>query len=316
MNHEELEHWGRPRLILVATNLADRQGLALQAVAQARRAGAGILLVHVLRPASLRTALDPQLDSPIVGSRIAAAWEVIHRTAKGIEWQGVPCETSVIEGDPVEEIPRLVETRSVDRVIVATRSARGFSRLFQGSVAEALMMTVTVPVCVIGPCVAISPLSDTTGGRVLLALSLHHPRSFYLDFAAELARVHRASLAVLHILDVAGLTNAERNEAHRTAQAVLNEAIAATGSTAVRAEVVLREGDPASRILEERACPGRDFIVMGAASLSVMSKLLGSSVVHRVLSEVQCPVITLRDPDAARNKALADKATETRAMAA
>lgn len=299
MNVQDLQRWGRPRLMLVATNLADRPALTLQAISQARKSDARILLVHVLPPASLRTSFDPSPDSLITTSRVAAAWDVIHRASKLIEWQGITCEPIVVQGDPVEEIQRLAKTRGADRVLVATRSARGLTRMLEGSVAEAVMASASVPVCVIGPRVITSPFLDTPGGRVLLAFSMHHAPSIYLRFASELARHRAAKLVIFHFISVLGLDHMQEIDVRHAAQEKVTQAITDAGLTVSETEIVVREGDPADGILEEAVCPSRDFIVMGASSLSAVSKLLGTSTVHRVIAGAQCPVITVRAPETA-----------------
>lgn len=310
MNHQELQRWGRPHLILVATNLADRPGLTLQAISQARRDAARILLVHVLRPASLRTSFEPKPDSLITTSRVAAAWDVIHRASKLIEWQGIPCESLVVPGNPVEEIQRLVRSRNADRVLVATRSAHGLARLIQGSVAEAVMTSVSVPVCVIGPRVLTSPFLDTPGGRVVLALSMRHARPGYLRFASELAGNRSAKLVLFHSVDIAGLSHAQARDLRQSAQEKLLQTIVAGGLTAADIEIVVREGDPVEGILQEGVCPSRDFIVLGATSLSTVSKLLGTGTVHRVIADAQCPVMTVRTSEIAAEEMGATRSGE------
>lgn len=294
MDAERIQQWSSPQTILVATNLADEGALVYQAASQARESGAKVLLVHALRPSSLQSTFDPLPSSPITGSREAAAWHVLHRMARMMEWQGATCEPVLLEGEPVEKIPELVKARGADRVIVATRSARGLDRLIAGSVAEGLMDQVKVPVCMVGPRVKANPFRGMRAGCVLLALSLNHERADCVEFAASLAIRRQAKLTVIHVLD-AGATEetekeAARGVAHSAVVAVVNSIHAPLPLT----EIVIRDGPAVRAILEEHVCPGPDFIVMGSPSLSVLSKLLGSSVVHGVISGAGCPVITLR----------------------
>jgi|SRR5579872_4559185 len=299
METNDYQRWANPQLILVATNLADRAVLGLQAIAQARRSGARIVLVHIVRPRSIRTALEPKIDSPITSSRVAAAWEVIHRTAYMIESQGILCEPIVVEGDPVDEIPKLVNTFGADRVIVATRSPSGVGRLIEGSVAEALIACLSIPVCAIGPRVVTSPFLDTGGGRVLLVLPVNETWPVYLQFGFELARSRRANVAVLPILETPQLTQATSQDAYAGARAQVSSIITESGFSAMNPEILLGEGDPARAILDQGACPSRDLIVMASSPSCVRSKLLGGSIVHQVLADALCPVITLREPESA-----------------
>ena len=297
MRAESLQHWGHPRQLLVATNLADAPALWFQAVSQARGSGAAIVLVHVLRSPSLQTRFDPKPDSLITTSRPAAAWDVLQRTTRLIETQGVPCEPVLLQGDPVEQIATLVQSRQIDRVLVATPGTRGSKKILRGSVAEALMASLDIPVCVIGPGMVASPFFETAGGRVLLAVSLHHRRIASVRFASELARSRRAQLVLLHVLGVSGMDALLGELARDVARQMLQEMLAACDVDAAHTEILIREGNPVRAILDQGVCPHRDFIVMGASSLSRVSMLLGSSIVHQVIAAAQCPVITVRASD-------------------
>jgi nucleotide-binding universal stress UspA family protein len=300
MEAEKLLHWTDPRLILAATNLADEGVLAYQAASEGRENGAKILLVHVLRPSSSQSRLNPPANTPITTSRQAAAWHVLDRMAKMIDWQGAACEPMLLEGDPAEEITKVVRERAIDRVVVATRSARGLDRLIAGSVAEALMETLEAPVCVIGPRVATNPFRGMRAGHVLLALSLNHDRGDCaerrdcVEFALALAEKRRAALTVMHVLDAGDMDEGEKRSAVNTARSSIAMLLNKIPGTPIQPEIAVRDGPAAHAILEEDACAGTDFVIMGAPSLGTLSKLLGTNVVHAVIAGSPCPVITLR----------------------
>lgn len=308
MSTDALQHWCAPRVILVATNLADTPALVVQAISQARSCGARILLVHVIRRGSLRASLDPKPAALITSSRFATAWEVLDRTSTMIEWQGVTCEPLVLEGDPITEIPALAKAREVDRVLVATRSTRGLGRLMEGSVAEALMTAADVPVCVIGPGVTARPFFGLCGGWVVLPLSLHHNQLFYVQFACELARRRDSGVVLLHVLETSAMDEAGRTAARMRARIQL-ESLLATPLDC-RAEISVREGEIAHAIRAEGVCPDRDLIVMGAPSASLFSRLLGISLIQRVIATARCPVLLVRPPLAAESRA-ADAESES-----
>lgn len=50
MDDALLHRWGKPDLILVATNLLDAPHMKPHVIAQARLSGAKVLLVHVTQP--------------------------------------------------------------------------------------------------------------------------------------------------------------------------------------------------------------------------------------------------------------------------
>lgn len=294
---QNVDRWVQPRLIMVATSLADRAGLMLHAIAQAGNSGARILLVHVIRPASLRRSFDPEPDSVITSSRVAAAWDVLNQTARMVEAHGIPCEPLALEGDPLQLVPKVAEARHADRVIVATRGTRGIQRVLARSVAEALIASVMVPVCVIGPHVVAGPFVHSRGGKVLLALSLSHREISHLRIAAELALGRDARLVLLHVLDSWGMDDAHRKSASASAEEALRQMILEAGLAARNPEVVVREGSPVHVLLADDLSSSQDLMVMGVPFQSRISHLLDAGIVHEVIAGTRCPVITLRVPE-------------------
>jgi nucleotide-binding universal stress UspA family protein len=65
-------------------------------------------------------------------------------------------------GDPAEEIIRFVEHESIDLVVMATHARSGISRLVLGSVAEAVLRHVTVPVMLLRPVEQSEPSAEVT----------------------------------------------------------------------------------------------------------------------------------------------------------
>ncbi|MFP5227498.1 MAG: universal stress protein [Acidobacteriota bacterium] len=300
MNAERLQRWANPKLLLVATNLADEAVLTCEAALQARQSGAKVLLVHVLRPPSLQANLSPAPNSRILTSRGAAAWDVLLRMAKMIEWQGALCEPVLLEGEPVEQISALIERRGVDRVLVATRSGRGLERLLAGSIADALIGALDVPVTLIGPRARMNPFRGVAGGQVLLTLSLEHDRADCVEFAASLAFGRRSALTLMHVLDVSGFDDAEKETARGVAHASIVSLMHHVKGPLPPFSITIREGPPHLEILRADVCPGWDIIIMGSPSPGIVSKLLGASVAHRVIAAANCPVITLRNTVAKR----------------
>lgn len=294
MDAEKLQRWADPKRILVATNLTDERVLTCEAASQARETGARIILVHVFQPSSPQPGLRPPPDGSRLLSRRGAAWNELLRMARMIDWEGAPCEPVLLEGEPVGQIRDLANRRGVDRVIVATRSARGLDRLLAGSVAEALMDASDVPVCVIGPHAASNPFRGIKQGRVLLALSLNHDRADCVQFITSLANTRQSVATLMHVLDISGLEESEREIARAVAHSSIVAQVKQIQGPLPQFLIDVREGAPSQEILAGDICPGWDLIVMGSSSPGILSKFLGGSVVYRVIAEARCPVITLR----------------------
>ena len=61
-------------------------------------------------------------------------------------------------------------------------------------------------------------------------------------------------------------------------------------------ETVVREGYPATVILEEAEQREADLIVIGTRGLSGLKHLLLGSIAERVVQKAHCPVLTVKTP--------------------
>lgn len=293
MNAATVSSWYDPRTILVATNLADGPALLLHGAAHANRSGARLLLVHVVPPPQTLAVEGRAQPSPSLPSARAAR-NALEQLALQLQWQGILCEPVVVEGSPVEQIAALVRSRRVDRVLVAPRRVSLTQDTARPSVAETLIATLDVPVFVIGRNVYPTSFADHPDGRILLALSLRSDRPDYLDFACGFALERRARLTLLHVLDVSGLNESQREQSRIHARTRLAALAASETGLSCTPDIAIREGDPARGIIDEGVCPSRDFIILGSSSLSPHSWGRGAHIVHRVIAEARCPVITLK----------------------
>jgi nucleotide-binding universal stress UspA family protein len=294
MYSEILQRWCEPRVILVATNLDDQAALMCHAVAETRRSGARLLLVHVISSAAAQeTGPSSPPDIHLLPSTQRAT-DALEDLARRLRWQGVVCEPLVLRGRADEQIDAVVRSRNVDRVIVAARDYRGRESSHRRSVADCLMALLPVPVCVVTSHVCPGDLHEPAGGRVLLPLSLHAVRREYVDFACGVARARGARLTLLHVVDPSRGTERERAMAKDTARLRLAALAATHEDLVLRPDIEVREGDPATQIVEEALCPFRDVIILGSSSLT--AKQQQSGILARVLSEARCPMMTLKPP--------------------
>ncbi len=285
--------WSSPELILVATNLLEGQSLLLHAIFQARLSKAKVLLVHVIPPSHLRRDIHDRAPSFLPGPAVRAIKASLDEAAREFQQAGVLCEPIVLTGSPAQQIALLVKLRPVDRVIAGTRYASGVARLVEPSVAEELIATLEVPVCIIGRRTHPKAGCGVSLGNVLLAASLHAENSMLANFASTLAEVNNARLTLLHVLEPKGMGELEREIATFAARQKLSALVPDAARHKYQPEFVIREGDPATVILHEAGYFSQDVLILGSAS-SMAPRLLTDSVVRRVIVESQCPVITIR----------------------
>jgi len=294
MTQSAIARWSSPKVILVATNLLEDRAFTLQAVYQAKLSKATVLLAHVIPSCALKTETSLGVPALLPSRVVQIARAKLHEMASDFRHVGVECETLVLQGAPEEEIALLVESCSADRVFVAIRNTTGVARLIGASVAEELISGLEVPVCTIGRRMNPDALRDTQPGRILLATSLH-PGSFVVaELASALAEVNHSQLIMLHVLDTQGMRRQQRDLAWVMAQDRLSALAANPASQGVHVVSNIREGDAATTILGEAGSMPQDLVVLGSPHRSRVSWILGTSVVHRVVAEAKCPVITIR----------------------
>ncbi|HEV2486841.1 MAG TPA: universal stress protein [Terracidiphilus sp.] len=298
MAKNAIASWSNPEVILVVTTLLENHTLMLHALFQAKLSKATVLLVHVIPPSYLIT--EDNCSAPFVLSSptVPVIRAKLDEAAKEFQREGILCEPVVFNGLPEEEIPLLVKSRSVDRVIVATRNISGVARLIEGSVAEKLIEVLEVPVCVIGQRTHAAATFGTPLGRVLLATSLRSTSSLLASFASALAEINHAHLTLLHVLISEGISEQQFEMAQLAARRRLSALVPNEARHRFQPLFLVREGDPATVILEEADSLSQDIVILGSPHSATASRLLSNSVVHRVVLESHCPVITIKSKPA------------------
>lgn len=290
-----LSRWCCPKTILVATNLLEAPSYLEQVIHQSQRSGARVLLVHVARPACGRKGMD-ELRSHLLANRsLEPVIATLHGMAKILRQGGVVCDSVILSGNPAEQIPLEAKARNVDRVMVATRGASGAERLLTGSVAEELVAAIEVPVLVIGPHAKLHARPGHSATQILMATTFEPGSASRARFAHALAQAEGAQLTLLHVIDAEAINRAQKRQVRESArkklESCLPQLLRARSHTTLRVE----EGDPAIRILEVARSLHADLIVLGCSSEAAISRMLGNSIVYRVLKDADCPVMTLRN---------------------
>jgi nucleotide-binding universal stress UspA family protein len=294
MVESTIVRWSNPKVILVATNLVDDHTFNLYVISQAKLSRARVLLVHVIPPFYLRheSVYGTPFVQPVIVVRNARTR--LDEMAAALREEGIECEAIVLTGFPEEHIPLFLTSRPVDRVIVSARNATGVERLIGGSVAEALISGVEIPVCTIGRQMRPPLTCGTPPERILLAASLQPDSSMLANFASTLAELHQSHLTLLHVLEAAGTTREERELARFMARQKLSGLIPREARHRQHPAFLIPDGDPTKVIPDAVSSMSQDLVILGGPYPSLFSWILGTSVVHRVIAEAKCPVITIK----------------------
>lgn len=135
--------------ILVTTDGSDGAGVAIeQAVSLASETGATLHALSVVDARSFATSgeLDGSMVAAIQRELDAVADEAVGEVESAAAAADVPVLSDVDVGLPADEIRQYVEEHDIDLVVMGTHGRSGVDRVLFGSVTEAVIRGVDVPV--------------------------------------------------------------------------------------------------------------------------------------------------------------------------
>jgi nucleotide-binding universal stress UspA family protein len=303
--------WTHPAVILVATDLSDTERLMPFAMQQAEGIGAHLLLLHVLA-SSESMAVDavgmPYYDP---AGAIESARDALQQWCAFARERNVACDAVVREGSAAPQVLAAARQFDADRILLGTRSRSKMSKLLLGSVAEQVLRSANIPVITVGPeahlPVDAAEPADSNAGVVLHATTLREASRPSAALACQIASAMDARLVLLHVLppidemERMGLPTGADSLALRELRLVASE-ISCDCSIGIEPRVV--HGNPAIEILAEASDRRASLIVLGATQRSAFQNLTRDRTIYKVLAHARCPVMTLREPKAAREEAV------------
>jgi nucleotide-binding universal stress UspA family protein len=187
---------------------------------------------------------------------------------------------------------------NIDLIVMGTHGRRGLNKMLLGSVAEDILRRAPCPVLTVGPNTRGNARSAIEAKRILYCTSLANPSEPAAAYAISLAQQNQAHLDMLHVI-----------EPHKARELVDASDLMSACARKMRALVspdaelwceprsIVEHGNAAERIVGIAKQRGADIIVMGAKSvegdLGAAIHLPGATV-HQVISQAECPVLTVR----------------------
>jgi nucleotide-binding universal stress UspA family protein len=280
--------WCAPESILAVTDLTDEMILLPHLISQSRLGSAKIILAHLV--ISDGAQLESRKSrSQRTAPRIQQARAALDRMAQHLRWLGFVCEPLVIFGRPEIEVPALVKSLSVDRVILRIEQDPASVLRHVPTVAERILPGIEVPVCVIGRCVSFSSRVSTR--NITLALSSRSDCAVPLGFSSRLAQELNATLTVLHVSDRGGQKPGPAIRTPEALAAILPTDAWREAELFCSTELALRQGDAADEILQLCSSTHQDLVILCSGGNPSVQEGWRNSVTCRVLAGAQCPVL-------------------------
>lgn len=293
------------------------------AVTLARALGSTLELVHVHRPYEPGEALEalPQYGfQGIVAYDVAADTEALAQQREWLEAlaaglasaHGLRVDAHLLAGPVVRALTEHLRDAGADLVVMSTHGSGLSQHKRLGSVADALVRHLAVPVMVLRPRSAAPPLAVPR--RVLVPVDGSRFSESVLRPVVELARQFGAELTFFHVTTPPRAAEVPLQPFVHTAETPLAQPEAYLQSLAdtlpagmppARLRVVAHE-QAARAILDELAGgdPPYDAVAMATHGQVGVHHLLLGSVAEEVLQHTDRPVLLFRPPLAARPPAV------------
>lgn len=287
------------------------------AVSIAAKAKAKIHLLHVHRPlAEVHPEFAPYFDDEKLAGEIKTRQrEYLDNVAKRVaDKHGVEAVCAVKEGPTVATIEEYAKANGIDLVVMTTHGRGAMARFWLGSVADALVRHLSVPMILVRPdgheaqAAAEPPLK-----RMLIALDGSPFSEQLLAPALELGQLLDAEFLLYRVIKpfvptnytiegvghlAAGLVEQLQDmekRACKEAETYLERIANQCRAKMVKAstQVVVAEL-PASAILEKGTPPAIDLIAMATHGRRGLSRLLLGSTADKIVRGSTVPVLVYR----------------------
>jgi nucleotide-binding universal stress UspA family protein len=191
------------------------------------------------------------------------------------------------------QILSFLRERPIDRVVMGARSPGPVGKLLVGSVAETVLRSANVPVCIVGPYVVEGTYRNCVARKVLCDVGKEEAGRVVANFGAELAAEYHASLILHRVIPPQERAVILGDRTIDQVEAQLPSLVPVKLKHKIRVQTRVALGDPTEEILYQGRAQQANLIVLGAQDASRFAAMTRSGVVYKVLAYAHCPVITL-----------------------
>jgi nucleotide-binding universal stress UspA family protein len=285
--------WSKPSTILFASEIPSNEKAFAFALAQASEFGADLILFHAYDTLVVAASETSGIRYYDYAAAARAEMKHLEPLAERARAAGLRCEVVVRPGLAADQILAYTHEREVDRIVMGTHSPGPIGKLLVGSVAEAVLRTAAVPVCIVGPDVVDGTYRNFATKTILCALSLMDTSHVVAEFGAELAAQHNARLVLQHVIKPQEAHEVLAGRTVEELEADLLALISMEHRERLSVQAIVVPGDPTEELLFQARAQQADLVVFGAQGASAFAAITRHGVVYKVLAHAHCPVLTL-----------------------
>jgi len=317
--------------ILVPLDGSTRAEQALPVAARLAHASSGtIVLLQVVNfPNQFASYIDlePLTTQAVVDTQLEEAKNYLDNLTRSNDLTNVHTETAVMVGQPAVHILSVVETRTIDLVVMGSHGYTGMTRWVLGSVAEKVAHHSLVPVLLLREEKPLLAGLHLNGGRTLRALIPLDGSVLAQAAIAPAAQLVTALSAprggALHLTQVVVMPGRGENsqtereailqqvkqhlsatgEEMRTgliADTGVGDRLSVTWSVTIGDDIavgIARVAENGEAVEEGGVVEGCDIIAMATHGYSGLQRWTVGSVAERVLHATRLPLLIVRPPD-------------------
>jgi nucleotide-binding universal stress UspA family protein len=210
---------------------------------------------------------------------------------------GIEAETTILDGAPVQQIPKFLQSFRAPILVMGTHAARGIERFFVGSTAEEILRLARWPVITVGPHVPAITGSDHCFRKVLYATDFSEASLAALPFVDTFRRACAAKLLILHVSKESTRSPKDEDLKFDVIRKLLLQHSAEESDDAV--EYVTVHGTQVSGTQVSRAIVHEaerylaDMLTMGVHRTSAFAAHLAPKTAFQVIAAAPCAVLTV-----------------------
>lgn len=286
-----------PRIdrILFATDFLASSNVALDyAMAFAQHFKATIVIFHALELPYAATEVELGTSRPSVSRKLAC--ERIECLAHRVRCHGLPVETRVEEGIPVETVLRAVDLHHIDLLVLGVHGVhRGLSHLLIGSNTENILLSAKCPTMTIGAHVMAGVDAALHFNEILYFSDFSPEAAVAAPYAGFLSRAFNAPIDVCQVLPEAAGASSELvlslAEKYCETIRLLHPEIDPSWCVP---SFHLDRGKELDEVIARAQSQHAGLIVLGTHTESQLGLHLHTSFAYQLLAKATCPVISIR----------------------
>jgi len=292
------------RNVMCTTDLSDSSRLTIPyGVALAKELGAKLYICHVADIPSADT-YGSAIPDPIIQEEEILKY-VNTQLNELMENQTVEWEPLVAIGRASDEICRMVEEKSIDIAISATKGRTGLKRIVLGSVTGRLMRTIPCPLLIVRSKKKeqiASVVQEIKFNRILVGVDFSSDSELAFQYGLSLAKEFESELHLIHVIVPADykafIKIKSENELHKALpDQVMNELkdmLNEEDDIWCRPIFSVLDGQTYDEINKYAFAHDIDLIVLGVRGHGVAETLFVGSTTDRVARQAPCPVLSVR----------------------